>query len=51
MLQVTVAAVVQPVHEVNGFPAEEVGAVSVTVAPASYVRVKLVVPVVAPLLS
>jgi hypothetical protein len=50
-VQVTVLADVHPVHELNGLLPAVLGAVSVTEAPESYVRAKLVVPDVAPLLS
>jgi hypothetical protein len=50
-LQVSVLAVVHPLHEENGFPLAVVGAVRVTAVPESYVRVKLVVPLPALLLS
>jgi hypothetical protein len=43
-LQVSVLALVHPAHEANGFPLAVAGAVRVTAAPESYVRVKLVVP-------
>jgi hypothetical protein len=43
-LQVSVLALVHPLHEENGFPLAVVGAVRVTAVPESYVRVKLVVP-------
>jgi hypothetical protein len=43
-VQVTVLALVHPLHEENGFPLAVAGADRVTVAPESYVRVKLVVP-------
>jgi hypothetical protein len=43
-VQVTVLALVHPLHEEKAFPLAVAGAVRVTVAPASYVRVKLVVP-------
>jgi len=51
-VQVTVLTVAHPVHEKNVLllPAK-VGAVSVTAAPALYVRVKLEEPLAAPLLS
>jgi hypothetical protein len=42
---------VQPVHEENVLLPDVEGAVSVTAAPELYVRVKLVVPLVAPPLS
>ena len=50
-VQVTVLALAQPVHEVNVLLPEVVGAVSVTEVPDLYVRVKLVVPLLALLLS
>jgi hypothetical protein len=50
-VQVTVLAVVQPVHEEKVLPLAVDGAVSVTELPESYVRVKLVVPLVELLLS
>jgi hypothetical protein len=50
-LQVAAFAVVQPVHEENELPPEVAGAVSTTAAPLLYVRVKLVLPLPAPLLS
>jgi hypothetical protein len=50
-LQVSALAVVHPLHEENGFPLAVAGAVRVTAAPESYVRVKLVVPFPAPLTS
>jgi hypothetical protein len=40
-----------PVHPESGFPLAVAGAVRVTVAPESYVRVKLVEPFPAPLTS
>jgi hypothetical protein len=43
-LQLMVLALVHPLHEANGFPLAVAGAVKVTAAPESYVRVKLVVP-------
>jgi hypothetical protein len=43
-VQVTVLALVHPLHAENGFPLAVAGAVRVTVAPVSYMRVKLVVP-------
>jgi hypothetical protein len=43
-LQVTVLALVHPLHAEKGFPLAVAGAVRVTVAPESYVRVKLVLP-------
>jgi hypothetical protein len=46
-----VLALVHPLHEENGFPLTVAGAVRVTVAPESYVRVKLVVPFPSPLTS
>jgi hypothetical protein len=50
-LQVSVLALVHPVHEAKGFPLAVVGAVRVTAAPESYVRVKPVVPFPAPVTS
>jgi hypothetical protein len=50
-LQVSALALAHPLHEANGFPLAVAGAVRVTVAPESYVRVKLVVPFPAPLTS
>jgi hypothetical protein len=50
-LQVSVLAVVHPVHEEKGFPLAVAGAVRVTAIPESYVRVKLVVPFPWPLTS
>jgi hypothetical protein len=43
-LQVMVLALVHPLHEEKVFPLAVAGAVRVTAAPESYVRVKLVVP-------
>jgi hypothetical protein len=51
MLQVSVLALVHPLHEENGFPLAVDGAVRVTAVPESYVRVKLVVPFPWPLAS
>ena len=50
-VQVTVLAEVQPVHEEKVLLPEVAGAVSVTVVPELYIRVKLVVPFAALLLS
>jgi hypothetical protein len=50
-LQVSALAVVHPIHEANGFPLAVAGAVRVTAAPESYVRVKLVEPFPSPLTS
>jgi hypothetical protein len=50
-VQVSVLALVHPLHEANGFPLAVVGAVRVTLVPESYVRVKVVVPVPASLMS
>jgi hypothetical protein len=50
-LQVTVLALVHPLHAENVFPLTVPGAVTVTAAPKSYVRVKLVVPAPALLTS
>jgi hypothetical protein len=50
-LQVSVLALVHPVHEEKAFPLAVAGAVRVTAAPESYVRVKLVVPFPWPLAS
>jgi hypothetical protein len=50
-VQVTVLAEVQPVHEEKVLLPEVAGAVSVTVVPELYVRVKLDVPFPALLLS
>jgi hypothetical protein len=50
-VQVSVLALVHPLHEEKVFPLAVTGAVRVTVAPESYVRVKLVVPFPAPLAS
>jgi hypothetical protein len=50
-VQVSVLAVVHPVHAEKGFPLAVAGAVSVTEVPESYVRVKLVVPLPLPLTS
>jgi len=48
---VVVVAVVQPVHEENALPLDVPGAVRVIAVPELYVRVKLVVPLLALLLS
>ena len=50
-LQVTVVDVHPPLHEEKAFPPDVVGAVSVTDVPASYVRVKLVLPFATLLIS
>jgi hypothetical protein len=50
-LQVTVLAVVHPLQEVNVLLPDVAGAVSVTAVPELYVRVKLVLPLAALLLS
>jgi hypothetical protein len=50
-VQVTVLADVHPVHEEKVLLPDEAGAVSVTEVPELYVRVKLVLPFVALLLS
>jgi hypothetical protein len=50
-VQVTVLAEVQPVHEEKVLLPEVEGAVKVTEVPELYVRVKLVVPLAALLLS
>jgi hypothetical protein len=49
--QVTVLEVVHPVQDENALPPAEAGAVSVTVVPGAYVRVKLVLPLDALLMS
>ncbi len=49
--QVVVLALVHPLHEEKGFPLAVAGAVRVTVVPVVYVRVKLVVPFPALLMS
>jgi hypothetical protein len=50
-LQVTALTVVHPLQEEKVLVPMDVGAVSVTAVPALYVRVKLVEPLPAPLLS
>jgi hypothetical protein len=50
-VHVTVLAVVQPVQEEKVLLPDVEGAVSVTDEPELYVRVKLVIPLLAPLLS
>jgi hypothetical protein len=50
-LQVSVLAVVHPVHALKVSLPEAAGAVKVTAVPASYIRVKLAVPFPEPLLS
>jgi hypothetical protein len=50
-VQVTVLALVHPLHEEKAFPLAVAGAVRVTAVPESYVRVKLVVPFPSPLTS
>jgi hypothetical protein len=50
-VQVVPLALVQPVQEENVFVPEVAGAVSVTVAPESYVRVNEVLPDVLPFTS
>jgi hypothetical protein len=50
-LQVWPLTVVHPVHAEKGFPLAVAGAVSVTAAPESYVRWKLVEPFPLPLTS
>jgi hypothetical protein len=50
-LQVSALALVHPLHEEKAFPFAVAGAARVTAVPESYVRVKLVVPSPALLLS